>query len=349
MSSVESLAAAARSVASRRRLSALVGAGATAAAGGVALGVTLSARAEGAYNTRAWGPLGLGLIAVVAFLAAYGLRLSRRLTVAASALVAVGLWAVVSVVWGGLPEVAWTALDRSVIAAAALVLGGWLAAAGRRDAVVVGVLAGIAAQAVEILVRTAAGSAPAAWFNGRMLEGPVGYHNAQGLLCAVALPAAVWAASAARLPARAAGGAAAVPLLAVLVLTQSRAALAAAALAVVTQAALARRARTAAVAVALAGAGSVLALELRPVDRALLTNGLGGATPVAADVRARHGGARGRASRSSPRSRGRAAVCGCPAGTSSSWRPRRSSEPAPPPRSSVRRSLPACTRSHPRS
>jgi len=255
-----------------------VRAGATAAAGAVALGVTLSARAEGAYGTRAWGPLGLGLVAAVAFLAAYGLRASRWLAVAGSALVAVGLWAVVSVVWGGLPQVAWTALDRSAIAVTALVLGAWLAAAGRRDAVVGGVLAGIAAQAVEILVRTGAGSAPDAWFNGRLLEGPVGYHNAQALLCAVGLPLAVWAASAVRLPVRVAGGAAAAPLLAVLVLTQSRAALATAGIAVAAQVALSRRLRTAAVAIALVGAGAVLALELRSVDRALLTDGLAGAT-----------------------------------------------------------------------
>ena len=98
-----------------------------------------------------------------------------------------------------------------------------------------------AAQAVEILVRTGAVSAPEAWFNGRLLEGPVGYHNAQALLCAVGLPLAVWwrpLRGRFRLGPPEAPRAA--PLLAVLFLTQSRAALAAAGIALAVQTALAR-------------------------------------------------------------------------------------------------------------
>jgi hypothetical protein len=275
LSSVERRAAAGRSPALPRSLRALSRADAAAAA--VGLGVTLAARAEGAYSVRAWGLLGLGLVAALAFLGAYGVRVSRAVVGGAVALVALGLWAVLSVAWGGLPETAWSMLDRSLLAASALVLGGAVAGGARRALVQAAVLGGIVAQSVEILVRGATGSTPGAWFHGRMLEGPVGYHNAQGLLCAIALPLALRAACGAHPLVRAGGAAAAAPLLAVLLLTQSRGALAAAGVAVACQLALARRLRLLVAAALLVGGGAVLAVELRSVDRALLIDGPAGA------------------------------------------------------------------------
>ena len=274
MSSVERPAAVGRSPALPRAVRALSRADAAAVA--VGLSVALAARAQGAYGVRAWGLLGLGLVAAVAFLGAYGLRVSRAVAGGAAALVALGLWTVLSVAWGGLPHVAWSECDRLLLAAAALLLGGAVAAGGRRAFVQAAVLTGIVAQSGEILVRGAIGSMPAGWFYGRMLEGPVGYHNAQGLLCAVALPLALGAACNARPSVRGAGAAAAAPLLAVLLLTQSRGALAAAGVAVACQLVLTRRLRLLTIAVPVAAGAAALAVELRVVDRALLTDGPGG-------------------------------------------------------------------------
>ncbi len=163
---------------------------------------------------------------------------------------------------------------RLLVAAAALLAGAGLAGADRARAVVAGVAAGCSAQALEILVRAAAGTAPDAWFKGRMLEGPVGYHNAQGLLAAVSLPLALSLAATARTPAaRAAAALMAAPLLGLLLLTQSRGALVAVALAVMLQTALSRHGRLAALAVLLAAGGGALAVALRSVDRALVEGG----------------------------------------------------------------------------
>ena len=276
MSSVERRAAAGSSPALPRSQRALSSADVAAAA--VGLGIALAARAQGAYGVRAWGPLGFGVVAALAFLSVFGLRLSRAVVGGAAMLAALGLWAVLSVTWGGLPDAAWSMLDRSLLAAAALLLGGAAAAAGRRVLVPAAVLGGVVAQSVEILVRGATGSTPGAWFHGRMLEGPIGYHNAQGLLCAVALPLAVGAGCSGHPLVRAAGAAAAAPLLAVLLLTQSRGALAAAGVAVACQLALTRRARLLVAAALIVAAGAALAVELRAVDRALLTDGPAGAT-----------------------------------------------------------------------
>ena len=52
-------------------------------------------------------------------------------------------------------------------------------------------LAGIAVNAGEILVRALAGNVPAEWFYGRRFQGAIGYHSAQANLCAIGLALAV--------------------------------------------------------------------------------------------------------------------------------------------------------------
>ena len=154
--------------------------------------LTLSARAEGAYGTRAWGPLGLGPRRGPSRSSPpYGLRGEPLgwLSPGRRSLASRPVGGRLGVSGADCPQVAWTALaPLRAIAVTALVLGALASPRpAARDAVVPGGVArrDTAAQAVEILVRTGAGSAPDASFNGRLLEGPVGYHNAQALLCAV--------------------------------------------------------------------------------------------------------------------------------------------------------------------
>lgn len=238
---------------------------------GAAASLALAERSSGGYTVGTWGPGALALLSLlVAFLLA-GLRAHRPVTLAAGCLLLTGLWAAVSPSWGGLPDEAWTMLDRSVAAAAALLVGAMVAGAVRRSGLVpAAVLVAAVVQAVEILVRLAHDGGPRSWFEGRILDGPVGYHNAQAAVFLVGLPVALWAADGERLAARAAGGAAAVLLLGPLLLTQSRSAVGALALALAVQVVLARSATTALTAAAVVAAGIVLVGPLQRVDAALV-------------------------------------------------------------------------------
>ena len=88
-----------------------------------AVGVSLLARANGGFEVGAWAPAGAVLVLLVAALLALGFRPGTWVTVGAAALVALGLWALLSTSWGGIPDEAWRQVDKSLIAAAALVLG----------------------------------------------------------------------------------------------------------------------------------------------------------------------------------------------------------------------------------
>jgi hypothetical protein len=115
--------------------------------------VFVSGRAEGSYYASAW-PL-LGAVLVVAAVAFMLLQAPVALWAAASsaAFVVLGLVAVASTAWGGLPDVAWKALDESLIGAAALLAGSFISGFARNGSRLVlgGVLAATVAMSVELL------------------------------------------------------------------------------------------------------------------------------------------------------------------------------------------------------
>ena len=156
-----------------------------------AASVAVFARASGGYGVGSWAPAGITLLVGVAVLLALGLRPGLWVSVAAVAFVALGLWALTSTQWGGIPNEAWRLLDQSLIAGAAVVLGCLVGSVRRRSALTYGVLAGITVNAGEILLRPLAGAPPEGWIYGRTVDGTVGYHNAQANICAIGICLAV--------------------------------------------------------------------------------------------------------------------------------------------------------------
>ncbi len=254
-------------------------AGAFAVAAGVAAVVAVAAREDGAYYVDVWGPLGLVLL-----LAGAALLVARRgpalLPVAAAgALGLLGGWSVLSTQWGGLPNAAWTMLDQSLVAALGLVVASALATRPTgRGAVLAGVLVGLLAHAVEVLVRVGVTGAPASWFYQRYLEGPVGYHNAQATLFAVGLPLALTVATSRAWYVRAGGGAATALLLGPLIMTQSRGGLLAAGLGVTVALAWARDLRIVLFTLPTLAAATGLLIAVRDVDAALVEHGAAGSS-----------------------------------------------------------------------
>jgi tetratricopeptide (TPR) repeat protein len=216
--------------------------------------------------------MGLVLVPSAAVLIVAGRRPPGAILAASALLIALGGWGLLSTLWGGLPHTAWLDFDRTVVAASALLVGSGLTAKpGRRGLILAAVLVGIVIHAVVVLVRLGLPAHPDEWLQGRFLQGPVGYHNAQGLLFAIAIPLALWAADNARVPARVGGGTAAAVLASGVLLTQSRGALLGAAAAVAIQAIWARRASAVMLAATLVVVAGGLFLALQDVDAALLT------------------------------------------------------------------------------
>jgi len=232
--------------------------------------VFVAARSSGSYFPTAWPLLGAAVVPGAAVLLVIGRRPARWIVIAAGALAAYGTWSLLSVAWGGLPDVAWATFDQSLIGAAALLLGSLLAGVGCAGWVIGGVVTGLTLEALELLSRLQAGPAPSDWFNGRKIQGPVGYANAQAAFLAVGVALAFWLAADRRVAIRLASGAASGVLIGTLLLTQSRGALLALAVALVAQVALSRDVRT--LALVLVGVLYVGALwhPLRDVDHALV-------------------------------------------------------------------------------
>jgi hypothetical protein len=247
---------------------------ATAAAltAAVAVLVFVSAHAEGSYFASAWPLLGAVLVVAATALMLLQASASGWQAAAAASLAIFGLVALASVEWGGLPDIAWKTLDAAVIGGAALLLGSLISGVHARGPglVLTGVLCGSTALALELVYRLQAGSAPSSWFDGRKVEGPVMYHNAQGAFFAIGIPLALWATTRRPGLARAAGGFACLTLIAALLVTQSRGALLATLAAVVVQLALAREARLVAHAVLASLLGAALVIPFRDVDAALV-------------------------------------------------------------------------------
>lgn len=236
-----------------------------------ALGVAAAARAHGAYDVSVWALVGLLLVGCAAGLAAAGRRPARGIAGAACAVLALGGWSAASTAWGGLPHEAWRALGLSLVSAAALLVGSMLVrGAATARAVAGGALVGVVALSVEVLARAATGALPGDWLYGRVLEGPVGHHNAQAALGVVAIPLAVAAGSARSSWLRAGGMGCAGILLAVVLLTQSRAAVLALVVVALTQALWSRNREVSLRLASLAPAGLALWPSLRRVDAALV-------------------------------------------------------------------------------
>ncbi|HEY2777670.1 MAG TPA: O-antigen ligase family protein [Gaiellaceae bacterium] len=244
-----------------------------AATAATAAFVVAALDSEGAYYASAWPLVGAALVLAACALGAAGGTCTWPMAAAALAFVAFGGIAVLSVLWGGLPDVAWTWLDQMAIAAAALVVGalaGTLGSGSGRRIVILGVYAGVTFEALYLLARLTTESAPATWFYGRQVAGPLQYHNAQGACFAIALPLALWLSTRRTLAVRAAAGAATVLLGAGMLVTQSRGAVIAACVAVAAQCLIERRMRLAAHAVLGAFAIALLVVPLRTVDAALV-------------------------------------------------------------------------------
>ena len=232
--------------------------------------VALVARAAGGFGVGAWAPTGAVLAVVAAALLAVGLRPGRLSVGGAAALMALGVWAVLSTQWGGIPDDAWRHLDQSLIGAAALITGCLVGASGRGRALTLGVLAGATVNAAEILLRFLTASAPHGWFYGRTLDGSLGYHNAQANICAIGICLAAAAMGRTNAALRAACGASLGVLLGVLLMTQSRAGLGVAVVAVLTVLAWARSSALVLRVVPAFIAAGLLLVPLRRLDSALV-------------------------------------------------------------------------------
>jgi O-Antigen ligase len=243
-----------------------------AAFAATAILVFVSAHAEGSYFATQWPLLGVVLIVVAVALLLLGAPVSLWQLAAAGALTLLGLIALASTAWGGLPDIAWKTLDQALIAAAALLVGAMATGFDRRGSRLIlgGVLAGTVVLAVDMMYRLQAGSAPGSWFEGRKVDGPVGYHNAQAAFFAIGIPLALWASTRGPALARFAGGAAAATLVGALLVTQSRGAIIATFAAVVVQTAFARDGRLLAHTVFATFVGGALILPLRDLDAALV-------------------------------------------------------------------------------
>jgi len=258
----------ARRLGSGRAL-ALVASGAAAAA------VYATTRASGAYFPTVWPLLGAALALAVVALLLVGLRPGRAPLAAAAALVALGAWSLLSVAWGGLPDVAWKDFDAWIIAAAALLAGSLAARVVPPELVLAVIEIESRFDRFAVLYRLQAGAVPADWFLGRKVQGQVGYANAQGALLVVGAVLALWTSSHRRAPVRFLGGASAALFAACLLLTQSRGALLVLAVAILVQTAVARDLRVLALAVATGFACALVWEPLRRVDDALVDGGTG--------------------------------------------------------------------------
>jgi hypothetical protein len=236
----------------------------------LAAAVAILARGSGGYNVAVWGPAGALLAVAAAALLAVGFRTTKLVAAGAGLFAAAGLWSLASTQWGGLPNQAWRYFDQSLIAAGALVLGSLLAAAGKSRLVMPAVLAGIVVNAGEIVGRGAFEKAPDQWFYGRRFQGAIGYQSAQASLAAIGLALSVALLANGSRAVRAAAGASAGLMVAIILLTQSRAGALAGALCLVVTVAVLRDIAALLRAVPVAVGAGILVAPLKDLDRALV-------------------------------------------------------------------------------
>jgi O-Antigen ligase len=193
---------------------------------------------------------------------------------ASASFLVLGAWNLVSITWGGLPEVAWRSFDQALLGAAALTAGSLLASAASRTAVLAGFAAGVTLQAAEFVYRLQAGPVSDDWYESdpHKIAGPLGYANAQAGFFGLAIPITLWLTRDRRLAVRATAGAATAVLVGSLLLTQSRGGVLFAAVAILLQAAVSRDLRLLALDVIVFAEGCVLWVPLHDVDKAIVAD-----------------------------------------------------------------------------
>jgi hypothetical protein len=165
-------------------------------AGGVLAAVSALFSSGSSGGRLTWiGLAALVLAALVVAGALLGLprpQLSQEALVALGFLVAFVAWNGISVLWSIQADRSWAYLNRGLVYVALAVIGLWLGPWLREWAYV---LAGVLALPLGWALLGKA--IPALGSSGRIarLSSPIGYWNALGLLCAMALPLAVWLAA----------------------------------------------------------------------------------------------------------------------------------------------------------
>jgi O-antigen ligase len=179
---------------------------ATGLLSGLAIGLT--AAKQGGYFASSWGWSGLGLLLAAALALGFRHRidLDRLVLAFLAGLVGLLLWTALSTVWSASPPSTVDEVERTIVYVAALAAIVVLAAPESVPSLLGGVVAAVSAVSAYALVDRAVSSSGA----GR-LSGPLGYWNALGILCGMALiiaggfifsdrPRAVRVAAAASLP-----------------------------------------------------------------------------------------------------------------------------------------------------
>ena len=232
----------------------------------------LLAADQGGFFSRTWpwAALAFGAVAALALLTSGELRTRRAALVFVTGLAALAAWTACSVLWSSEPQISLQEAVRTPVYVAAALALTILAAADGSTAILFGFVAGATGTAAYSLVDRLAHGAHRGDQQATLLERPLGYANALGALCAIALVVALTLVLGARgrsrsRPAATAAGVISAAVLAIaLVLTQSRAAWAAGALGLaVVVAATAPRRRLAIAAAASAGL-AIVALSVVP-------------------------------------------------------------------------------------
>lgn len=198
------------------------GAAACAAVPVIALGF-----ADGGFYQRPWGwaTMGLGLTVVAVLVLRREPAISRRALLLIGLLVALGIWIAASLAWTRSVGLTVEELQRLLVYVAAVAAAALLVRSNTTRALLAGVFAGTASVAVVGLVSYLLTREQAIdLFQGASLHRPMGYANAMGITCVVAMLLALGFAVDGRSPLVRTGAAVAlVPLVSALALTESRA------------------------------------------------------------------------------------------------------------------------------
>jgi O-antigen ligase len=198
-----------------------IDAGAFATAAG---GVVLLASDQGGFFPHSWPWAALAYAAVAALVLAgtTPLYVGRTQIVLIGGLAALTVWTVVSAIWSSEPSTSLSEATRTPIyTVAALALVGF-AAAGASLALLLGVAVATTGIAAYSLVDFAVRGAHGADQQGGLLEYPLGYANALGILCAIGLVVVLTLGVAERRRARGAAAAVALAAAAVLAVALAR-------------------------------------------------------------------------------------------------------------------------------
>ena len=147
------------------------------------LGAGLSPFFFAYYDTSAWVPIGLALVAASAVaMVARPTRPSAPAALTLGGLLGLGIWSLISTAWAESVENAVVSGNRWLTYGALLLLMLVLLRSERRSAVLLGAAGlGVAALAISVLARLLGGN-PGSLFLGGRLNSPLGYINGEGCL-----------------------------------------------------------------------------------------------------------------------------------------------------------------------